>query len=500
MGFRRYKIRLACAFVVMAVFLFCAGALQAAKFEQGDWVNYTNFKYVSAIAADQKVVYFGTTGGIIRYDRFADEWLDPLTASGGLPSNDVRGLAYDPQYNELWVMTARGAAKYNLTFESWYVDSDFPENLVINNWNSARFRSLFTPFRYDYVNGQIMDPNMRKYPITVGFEDDNDLMYIGTWGLGVGIINTRLLRYEPMAYGPFNYNISKVVEIDGDLWMGTDYTLPEQGITRYDLQSAKWDYFESPYTFGLGNTEITSGIGNGEITWLGTRGGLVKVENVSSFTTYGAVKGLPSDRIMSLAEYGGYIYVGTDNGLGLFPSGGDTPDSAFATPLTDDYLLHGRRINDLLVFHGTLYIATEDGAFAYDADSLKFKSLDTPAGDLNYGVNDIFAEADNLYFAARFGVVIIDMQTESPRVATDPSLADHWSLREIYGDKRYIWAATSLGLWRYKKADMSTNLYTIADGLPTNDLNSLVVDGDYLWLGSNQGLVRFFWNDPGRGD
>ena len=480
--------------------MFSPGESRAVNYEQGDWVSYTDFKYISSIAADQKVVYFGTTGGIIRYDRFADTWLDPLTASGGLPSNNVQQLAYDPQYNELWAVTAGGTAKYNLTFESWYLDSDFPDNLVINSWSSSRFRSLFTPFRYDYVNGQIMDPNLRKYDITVGYDDDNDLMYIGTWGLGAGIINTRLLRYEPMTYGPFSYNISKVVEIDGDLWMGTDYTLPDRAITRYDLQSQEWAYFESPYTMGLDNTEVTSGFGDGKITWLGTWGGLVKVENVNSFTTYGAIKGLPSDRIISLAEYGGYIYIGTDNGLGLFPSGDNVPDSAFETPLTDEYYLRGSRINDLLVYDGTLYIATDGGAFSYDADSLKFKDLDTPAGDLGYGVNDLFTAGDKLYFAARFAVVIIDMLTEAPTLATDPSLADHWNLREIYADNRYIWAATSLGLWRYRKSDAVTNLYTITDGLPTNDLNSLVADGDYLWLGSNQGLVRFFWNDPSRGD
>ena len=82
--------------------MFSPGESRAVNYEQGDWVSYTDFKYISSIAADQKVVYFGTTGGIIRYDRFADTWLDPLTASGGLPSNNVQQLAYDPQYNDYW--------------------------------------------------------------------------------------------------------------------------------------------------------------------------------------------------------------------------------------------------------------------------------------------------------------------------------------------------------------------------------------------------------------
>ena len=136
----------------------------------------------------------------------------------------------------------------------------------------------------------------------------------------------------------------------------------------------------------------------------------------------------------------------------------------------------------------------------FNSDSSQFKDLDTPAGDLSYGANDIFTDGKNLYFAARFGVVIIDTETDIASVATDPSLSDRWRILELYSDKKYIWAATSIGLWRYRKSDKTTRLYTVADGLPTNYINSLVGDGDYLWLGSQMGLIRFLWNSPGRGD
>jgi ligand-binding sensor domain-containing protein len=37
---------------------------------------------------------------------------------------------------------------------------------------------------------------------------------------------------------------------------------------------------------------------------------------------------------------------------------------------------------------------------------------------------------------------------------------------------------------------------TTDDGLASNYVLSLRFDGDYLWIGTEKGLTRFFWNDP----
>ena len=489
--------RLIAGVIFMMLF---AKQVYSIKYSEGDLVDYTMFRYITSIAADQRVVYFGTTGGIIRYDRFSKTWLDPMTATNGLPSNYIKELAYDTAFDELWALTSNGVAKYNFAFESWFPDFKFPSDLVINHWNASRFPSLFTPFRYEYQDGYISDPYMRNFKITVGFEDNNDLMYVGTWGMGPVIINTRYLNMELMVFGPYNSNISKVIEIDNFLWMGTDYTRAERGLTRYNLNLKQWKYFEPEFTTGLGNAELTTGLADKEFIWLGTKGGLVLIDEQETFKTYGTFSGLPSENILSLAEYGGFIYIGTENGLGILPSTGEVPDSTFKSPLPEKYRFYGQRINDLLVFRGSLYIATNDGAYRFDSDRLKIQHLDTPSHDLASEVNDIFTDSQKLYFAVKHGVIIIDVNTGISKLATDFSLADRWVINEIYSDSTYIWGATSLGLWRYKKADETTLLYTTADGFPENNINSLVKDGDYLWLGCREGLVRFLWNAPGRGD
>ena len=483
------------------IFAVIIGQSRAANYNPGDWVEFTVFRYVTSIAADQEIVYFGTTGGIIRYDRFSQQWLDPLTTSDGLPSNYILKIGYDPAFDELWALTRSGGARYNLTFKHWYIDDNFPGNLATNDWNPAGFSTLFAPFRYSYQGGAITDPYLRTYKIICGWRDNqSDLMFIGTWGLGPGIIDTRHLNLTLLPYGPFNSNISRVIEVSGSLWMGTDYTRADRGLTKFDRDSARWRYFEPGVYLDLGDAELTSAISNSDIVWLGTRGGLVRYEPDESFRTYGDFKGLPSDNVLSLAEYGGFIYVGTDDGLGVIPPGGKIPDSTFKSPLDVESSFSGQAINDLLAFKDKLYIATDRAVYAFDSAKRSIQELDTPAGDLAAGATDIYCFGNSLYFAVKHGVVIVDVGTNVLKLATDAQLADRWHINQLLADSVHIWAATTLGLWRYELADGTTYLYTVGDGLPVNNINSLVREGSYLWLGTNLGLVKFLWNSPGRGD
>jgi ligand-binding sensor domain-containing protein len=486
---------------IILLIILLATTTQATKYNSGDWVNYSVFRYITSIAADQSVVYFGTTGGIIRYDRASQRWLDPLTVSDGLPSSYILKLAYDESLNELWAATKNGSAKYNLTFQEWYLDSEFPAQLVRNDWNAGSFPSMFVPFSYNYQAGVIQDQYFREYQITVGYRDPmNDNMYVGTWGLGPAIVDTRHIQLQLLRYGPFDYNISKVIELGDKFWMGTDYSRPNQALTSFDRQANEWNYYEPGIITDMADAELTCGVADNKFTWLGTRDGLLRLEGENHFKTFTTFNGLPSLNILSLAEFGGYLYVGTDDGLGVIPAKADVPDSAYKSPLPEEFLFRKHHVNALAVFKGKLYIATDRGVYRFDSDSLKVQSLDTPTGDLAAGARDIYRDGNMIYFAINYGIVAIDIVTDKSSLVTDLSLADTWNIYQIYVNNQYVWAATSMGLWRYKKEDKTTRLYTVADGLPTDYINSIIGDGDYLWLGTNQGLVRFLWNSPGRGD
>ncbi|MGB2989182.1 MAG: hypothetical protein WBC98_04420, partial [Candidatus Zixiibacteriota bacterium] len=59
---------------VLCVFILSTLAHSKRKYLEGDWVSYSVFRYVTSIAYDFDQVYFGTTGGVTRYDRFNHHW------------------------------------------------------------------------------------------------------------------------------------------------------------------------------------------------------------------------------------------------------------------------------------------------------------------------------------------------------------------------------------------------------------------------------------------
>jgi ligand-binding sensor domain-containing protein len=67
-------------------------------------------------------------------------------------------------------------------------------------------------------------------------------------------------------------------------------------------------------------------------------------------------------------------------------------------------------------------------------------------------------------------------------------------------DSGNIWAATDIGLWKYRLSDGYYRLFTVNDGMISSDIRSLEIMGDYIWMATPKGVIRFLWNRPGRID
>jgi ligand-binding sensor domain-containing protein len=63
-------------------------------------------------------------------------------------------------------------------------------------------------------------------------------------------------------------------------------------------------------------------------------------------------------------------------------------------------------------------------------------------------------------------------------------------------DKTNVWVATKNGVWKLNQTTGIWIKYTTDDGLLDNNVQDMVLDGDYIWFGTPLGATRFFWNDP----
>lgn len=489
-------------------------------FREGDWVNFSDFRFITSVAMDQTVVYFGTTNGVIRYDRFANRWLDPMTITDGLPSRRIDNIAYDYDSDRIYVQTPLGNAYYQPTFKQWYSAEEFPERLAKNDFSPSSLGLLNTEYGYTYQDGIITDFDLRTFRLTRGVDDGFNRLFVGTWGMGPVIINPRYGDIKRIPYGPYSEDASAFVKIGDKFWMGAatgGADDPDPGLTLLDTSLQNWQWFVPNLAYGLNTANISSAIADKKAFWLGTDYGLIFYEgDGDNFTTYSDFAPLPSVRVTSLAADSAWIYIGTDFGLAYVSRDNHfkrrksknkeadslSEDSTEAgAPLSGKNRLRGFRINNLKVINDYLYVASDRGVLRRKLEDYgDFEYVNTPERMLSDDILDIAQSGDSLLFATKNDIIVINSKTGLSSSLTNMEHFGQWSIRKIQVDTLNIWAATSAGLWKYRLRDGAERLFTSNDGMISSDIRSLEIVGDYIWMATQSGAIRFLWNRPGRID
>ena len=399
-------------------------------FRQGDWVNYLDFRFVTSVTMDQTIVYFGTTGGVLRYDRFDNKWLDPLTVTDGIPDQRINDIAYDPSYDRVYVATTGSYAYYQPTFQQWYISSDFPPKLAHSDLKIAALGPMTAPFGYTYQEGSITDLNFRSYRLTRGQDDGFNHLFAGTWGLGPIIINPRIGDISLLPYGLYTEDVTGLIRVGDKYWFGGGQgEAIEPGVSWCDTSLQEWHWYVPRYTGGLPSSYISCGVIDGKVTWLGTDHGLVRynMEN-DRFSGYTNLGLLPSLEVTSLAADSAYIYIGTANGLsfihriieqknGKNKKSADPPDSLKDTtqtkvPLNAKNRLRGWRINCLKEIGNYIYVGTNQGALRRPLNDYgDFEIMKIPDNLPNTDIIDIANSGDSLVYATDDDIVTINSKT-----------------------------------------------------------------------------------------
>jgi len=100
-----------------------------------------------------------------------------------------------------------------------------------------------------------------------------------------------------------------------------------------------------------------------------------------------------------------------------------------------------------------------------------------------------FAELspDVMLAACTFGLCSINKQTGYVEI-----LQEGYLLQDILAKDDDVWMCTcGDGLVRFNLKNKTTEKFTVEAGLPSNYVNSIIEDGDYLWLGTENGICRF---------
>ncbi len=489
------------ALVIVLGTLLLGGQLAAQQFRifyhPDDWVGYTNSRYVNDISRGFNTIYFATSGGILRYHIIEDRWLDPITVCDGMPAGNVRRLTVDRLTDEVWIKTALTSAYWNPTFEQWYENEPFPgEQQQPVRPAPESFPHLFPDHDYNYLpGGGLVGMDLLDYQITVTLADEAEVVWVGAWGLGPGKVDLRRLSLELLPTGPFDRDVAAVTVVGDDLWLlGGGGGLPG-AISRWRRDYDEWEYFHPHYERHIVSDQYYALESDEQNVWIGTELGLVRYEiKRGQFTSYTQSQGIFGERVQAILPIRNNVIIGTERGVSVFDL---KRDSIYAA--VDDLIIN-REVYALAIHARTIFAATDFGIFTLALGGSEWNYFRLDGSILREQVWDLQVDGDLLYAVARDGLYIVDLASGDYDFHDRNTVFGNSDLQVVLVHEGVPWVGGANGLFRLNKETNYWYQYTIADGLLSDRVRDLVGEGEFVWIATDEGLTRFYWDDRSRDD
>jgi ligand-binding sensor domain-containing protein len=249
---------------------------------------------------------------------------------------------------------------------------------------------------------------------------------------------------------------------------------------------------ESGLYTGLPAVDVNALASDSSRLYVGTEIGLFILEksNWSASEPLTYRQGLPDDYVLALERVDRSLYVGTASGLCRLDL--DTDSVYQIRP--DTFRRH--IIYDMEPVDQTLWIASSAGAFRYTPDSDRLQQFRDKNMVITGSALNVEHHDGDIWFATDAGAVRLDLATGVSESFDEPHIQpDHralavndWilALSSGRGLTFIFWTEEKTRSWEFEKAD----------GLASETILTLHFDGDYLWVGTDDGLTRFMWDNP----
>ncbi len=463
----------------------------------GQTVTWASFDYVNSVASSMSHVYFATTEGIIRYNKMEQRWEGPLTGAVGLDNEAVKGIWVDTFDEELYIQTETDRFQYSVFFDSWSPVMEIPE-IRTNSHKVGVPTGIFPPVEYHILNdGRLTDPFGRSYVISDVVDDGTGTLWYGTWGHGTGTSDGPNGQLELLPYGLIQNRVDAIFSDGSRLWLGgrSGYSF-RTGLSVFSIENNSFSYVESGLDNSFPAEDVWCFEGNQKAVYIGTSYGLfVYDRNLERITDrVSGRNGLISDEVLGLQLVGDSLFVGTDEGLTLLDMASDS--IGYINP--SEFL--NRPVYDFALVDSVLWIAADGGGYRLILTTGKLQQFQDPERVIFRTAYAVEAYGESVWLASDYGIVHLNTRTGETRAYSDGTSV--YRTRALAVNDRVAAVASDYGftLFFMDRGKPVSREFTTQDGLPSGNVLSLLMDGDYLWVGTDQGLTRFLWNNPDRID
>lgn len=530
------------------------------RYRPGDWVSFGVTRYISSVAVGPQYTYFGSTEGLLRYDIFRNSWEAPYTVSDGLADNQILAVAYDEGTGLLWCSTRAGVSSMNPASYRW---TNYSKNSIgITSvdeilsigvgrqfvWFETRSRRLFKVDKLGSIilaandtlsdsifwfgvraarpavlphffvpAGYVFDPTgvfqdfrLRRGDVTGFVRDKWDSFWMGTWGLGAWKANVHLQRAELLNFGLAQQRIDAIAFDEDGLWIGGRNDTPNdaeaeiRGITYWRHPStlavgaSEWRYYEARYNMEMSSDEVNRfEIAAGKVYCATEEGVNIYDMKKDRWQRLASKSRILSRRVNDVAVYDGFLWAATDFGLYRVTLSTIGKDSVGITPVQPKQLL-SETIYDLERTENLLWMGTRYGAFVYDMAKDTGGFLSGTQGPHTERTRTISASDSVVWFGTTYGVEAFDMQTKT--WLDPPARQQFANINFVLAQPEAVWVGTDAGVYKYNRQRNDWRQFTTEDGLIDNRVTAIAVQDDWIWFGTPSGLTAFHWNDPHRID
>lgn len=501
--------------------------LASGSWRPGERVLLSDFSVVTAVAASSFKVYAATLNGLIIYDRGADRWDVPQTVLDGYPTAQVRVAIADPIGNGVWLGTTDGWAHYDEDINLWdsgilpggvrdaFLDSQDPSRglyvLGIAGWNliprgglmatpalnlpppnrrlgplSLRAALTRSPV-VDAMRARLLtDTRLRNYQYTSAAQSpERPELFLGTNGLGVLKVDANSGMGGPIPFGLPNARASVVVAGPGGVWtVGSARAGERRAVTWVADDLARFEIDEDALGRSMTVLFAQRLLYADNVLWLGTDHGVYQIapgggDGGGRLFDLGA--GLPGQNVLSLARAPDGVWVGTTQGLAVITGAG------VVTRLPG----YDRPVPALVAQRESLWVGTADGlaliepgatSLSLPAQLAQVPTLRAPIVALaNAHDTIVAATADQLGWRDAASGTWTVLRPRAP-LGTITALAPD-------GGAGGVWIAGTSGLAFWDLKRQTFRGLSVPQDIPAA-VRDLTVEGDYIWIATDAGLVR----------
>jgi hypothetical protein len=480
-----------------------------------------DFSHVTAVAAGMDRVFVASPTGLAIYDPRFQRWQGVVQPPAGAGLERVFTGLVDPLDGTLWLVRPEGWLRYQPDLQTWdqglvpggVRDIAFDLDAVAagvflrtgQGWVTVpRGGGLATPSGAparpvgpttigDAIRSNpslqansaqiLLDNRMRSVRYTAAARSfDRRGWFLGTWGLGLLFLTEGSGFPQRLAFGLPGGRVGAVFPAPNGVWVATDRDPDvDAGLTFVGNELTDFQTVPPPSTLGYTFVHAYRLAGQGRALWAATDHGLARIDPQSGTTdVVDQTRGLPDDRAFALASSRGRLTVGTAHGLARLV---DTlraerlaksfVDAAYAVSVRGDSTWVGTGIG--------LFV-TVDGS-----DDLVQPAALGASASFRAPILDLAWLGDTLVALTRDQLLYRDGRgawTLGPPAS--PVLG---RLRTMVADRDGLWLAGDRGVG-FARLDTPPLRPLLLGDLPA-DPTSLAVDGEYLWVGTTAGLVRW---------